>query len=162
MLKLDYLKAVLHYDPDTGLFTYLVKRGQCIPGRIAGKKSKHGYWRVSVDRVLYSAHRLAWFYVNEEWPTGDIDHVNRDKLDNRIRNLRLATPSQNGANTAVKSRNTSGFKGVTWHKSCKKWQAAIKVAGKNIHLGLWDDPKEAHAAYVAAANEHFGEYARPA
>jgi len=162
MLTLEHLKSVLAYVPETGDFIYLKRRGACMPGRIAGKKSTAGYWRVSIDRKHYAAHRLAWFFVNGEWPAGHLDHINLDKLDNRIENLRIATPSQNNANTAISSRNSSGFKGVTWNASCQKWQASLKISGKNLHLGTFDDPLRAHAAYCAAAKKAYGRFARAA
>lgn len=162
MLTLEQLKSILRYDPTTGEFTYLVKRGQCAPGDLSGRIGSGGYWRISVDRKLYQAHRLAWFYVHGEWPARTVDHINLNKLDNRISNLRLATPTENNANTAKGSRNSSGFKGVTWHKGCGKWQAAIKVGGKNHHLGLFETPELAHAAYCGASKVAFGKFARAA
>lgn len=159
MLTLQRLKSILMYNPDTGVFTYRVRRGACMPGSAAGKISSFGYWRISVDRKLYQAHRLAWFYVTGEWPSGPLDHINLDKLDNRLSNLRIATPTENNANT--RCRNALGLKGVTLH-GCGKWQAAIKVDGKNHHLGLFSTPELAHAAYCGAAKVAFGKFARAA
>lgn len=90
-----------------------------------------------------------------------IDHVNGDAADNRIENLRAANRSQNNANSALRNRNASGFKGVSLHKKTGKWQASIKVDGKGRHLGLFSDPVKAHAAYCSAASEIFGSFARP-
>jgi hypothetical protein len=88
-----------------------------------------------------------------------IDHINRDTYDNRLCNLRLATPSQNKQN----SIGTSGrMKGVTFHKGVNKWQAQIKANGKHIYLGLFPSEEQAHQAYLAASSEHHGEFARSA
>lgn len=91
-----------------------------------------------------------------------MDHINLDKRDNRIANLRLATPAQNNFNHPAKSGCSSRLKGVCWNKDSKKWQAGIKVAGKSYYLGLYDTEESAHAAYIAKAQELFGEFARAA
>jgi hypothetical protein len=88
-----------------------------------------------------------------------VDHKDGDGLNNTRSNLRLATAAQNVANSRMPKTNTSGFKGVAWHKRAGKWAARIQVQGKNIHLGLFIDPEEAHRAYITAANQYFGEFA---
>jgi hypothetical protein len=92
----------------------------------------------------------------------DIDHINGDGLDNRWSNLRLATRAENIRNSRTKATNTSGFKGVSWHKRDRKWQAHIKINGRSKNLGLFEAPEDAHAAYVAAAQKYHGEFARAA
>lgn len=89
-----------------------------------------------------------------------VDHRNGNGLDNRRRNLRLCTSSQNQANARVRSDNSSGYRGVTWHRKSAKWNAYISVSGKRKHLGLFVDPWDAAEAYNAAALEVFGEFAR--
>lgn len=89
-----------------------------------------------------------------------VDHIDGDRLNNRRSNLRVATQSQNQFNRSKPRNNTSGFKGVSWKKSHKSWQAIIKVHGKHIHLGYFDIPEEAHAAYMKAACKYAGQYAR--
>lgn len=89
-----------------------------------------------------------------------VDHVNGNTLDNRRINLRLATYSGNRTNGKRQSNNTSGYKGVTWHKQSHKWQAGVKAKGHSYYLGLFDDPREAHEAYKLKAVELFGEFAR--
>ena len=91
-----------------------------------------------------------------------VDHVNSNGLDNRRSNLRLATASQNQHNQRRRCDNTSGFKGVYWHKERAKWRARIKLIGHHKHLGYFDTPEAAHAAYVEAANRFHGEFARGA
>lgn len=89
-----------------------------------------------------------------------VDHINGDGLDNRRCNLRPATAATNARNVGLRSHNTSGYKGVTWHKAGRKWMAQLRVDGRQVYLGLFTDPAEAASAYDAAALEHFGEFAR--
>lgn len=151
----------LAYSPKTGLFTRLTCRGNQKPGSIAGAFVTGGV-RIRVCGQPFLAHRLAWLCVHGEWPEGDLDHINGNSRDNRIANLRPCDDSQNQANRKLSSLNTSGFKGVCWNAKSGKWQAGIKVRGKSYHLGLFTDPAEAHAAYLKAAHEFFGEFARAA
>ena len=175
MLTQEYLKLVINYDPETGIFLRLARPlshykslNSCnltnsrIAGTIAGWISKKGYRRIRIDGITYGAHQLAWLYVYGEWPESDVDHVNNDgpKHDNRICNLRLATRSQNAANTGKKSTNKSGYKGVSWHKATCKWRAQIMINGKKTHLGLFDSAEDAHKAYVEKIKEIHGEFAR--
>ncbi len=160
MINVARLRELMTYDPETGEFMFVKRRGYRKAGEKAGSITAFGYWRIRIDGKEYPAHRLAWLYVHGVWPENDLDHINLDKLDNRMTNLRIATPAQNNANQPLTIRNSSGFKGATWHKRCQKWQAAIKVSGKNIHLGLFESAEAAHDAYIKAAKEHYGEFAR--
>jgi len=141
------LRELLHYDPETGLFTSL-RSGRQV-GFIVPPK---GYLRVSVDGRQWLAHRLAWLYLHSEWPANQIDHINGVKTDNRAKNLRCVTPAQNMQNIMVaKSYNkTSGLLGVTRCNSGKKWIAQISVNNVTQRIGVYDDPQEAHQAYIAA------------
>lgn len=104
-----------------------------------------------VDYRYYYAHRLAWFYHYGEWPEGEIDHLNRNKTDNRIANLRDATHSVNVQNQLnAPSHNTSGLMGAMWNSQKQKWQAAIVTRGRRKHLGFYSQPIDAHKAYMAA------------
>jgi len=93
------------------------------------------------------------------FPKEVVDHVNRNGLDNRKNNLRASTFAQNTRNERKRENNRSGFRGVNWHKSSGKWMARICVDYKRIHLGSFDDPREAAKAYDKAAKKHFGEFA---
>jgi hypothetical protein len=156
VMELAAIRQTFRYDERNGAI-YRVATGA-----VATKMNTKGYLRVKLARREYLAHRVAWFLFYGEWPTKFIDHKNRDTADNNIGNLREADRTQNQANSRLLAANTSGKKGVTWHKHCQKWQAAIKSGGKNYHLGLFHDVESAHAAYMAAAEDKFGEFARSA
>jgi hypothetical protein len=154
------LREVLTYDPATGLFTRKFGKGRGVPTR--GTLHHSGYRFLCVDGVTHLAHRAAWLYVTGVLPEGDLDHRDLDKSNNRFANLRPCDDSNNQANTARKSDNTSGYKGVCWNDNSSKWQAGIKKDGKSRHLGLFDCPVAAHLAYVVASDRQYGEYARAA
>jgi len=158
----ERLRALLAYDPETGHFTWRVPLSRRIrPGDRAGY-ANDGYLLVRIDRRNYRGHRLAWLYTFGEWPNGDLDHINCDRADNRISNLREATRSQNQANMRRPRHNTSGFKGASFHQRKGKWQAIIQKDGKTLYLGLFPTAADAHAAYCAAAQELHGEFWRAA
>jgi hypothetical protein len=157
-LTAERLREVLSCNPETGLFTCKVSRGNIRAGSIAGIKRHDGYIRIYIDGRWYMAHRLIWLHAYGTWPEHEIDHVDGDKTNNRLCNLRLATTSQNNANRPVHKNNKCGFKGVALYRG--KWRSQIQVDGKNHHLGYFDTAEEAHAAYVAAAEKHFGRFAR--
>ncbi|MCI0562050.1 MAG: HNH endonuclease [Nitrososphaera sp.] len=163
-LTADRLKEVLCYDPETGLFIRRVTlSNRAIQGHVAGYTDKRfGYVRICIDYRMYPAHALAYLYVLGEWPEEDIDHINMDRADNRWRNLRKASRSQNMANIRAHRDNTSGVKGVTWDRARGKWVAQIYIKGKKIHLGGFTNIEDAKEAYAAAADRYFGEYARAA
>jgi HNH endonuclease len=159
LLTAERLRRLLGYDPETGVFTRLVRTSNRIRvGNVAGFLSVWGYREIRVDGHSYKAHRLVWLYQTGLWPEGDLDHKNMDKADNRFCNLREATVSQNQANRRVLSNNESGFKGIDWHGG--KWRARITVNGKLVSLGHFDTPHIAYATFCLAARKHFGDYAR--
>lgn len=161
MLTLERLKEVLTYHPYTGLFTRNREFGGWAGGEVAGCVKPDGYRWIAIDKIQYTASRLAWFYCHGVWPRHHMDHKNNDRADNRIENLRECNPSQNLANQRLSSRNKSGFKGVSWDKNSENWYASIKVMGKGKNLGHYDDPEDAHAAYCKAAKKYFGKFAKP-
>lgn len=157
MITQSELKSLLDYDPETGVFTWLRNmRGPVRAGDKAGRPKPNGYLSIKVQQVDYYAHRLAFLYVTGEWPVAEVDHVNRDRADNRWANLRPATVSQNRANTSRQSRNVAGLKGVSLHKKTGLWRARIR----SKTIGYYKTPDEAHAIYAAAAKDQFGEFAR--
>jgi hypothetical protein len=145
------LRELLHYDAVTGVFTNRQSRmGGVVEGSIAGTKRSDGYIKITIDRKQYYAHKLAWFYVYDVFPDL-VDHVDRNRSNNRIENLRLATASQNQQNQLLRSNNTSGFKGVSYYKRTGKWKTEIQVNGVRKCLGYFDTPEKAFEAYTSLA-----------
>lgn len=159
-LTIERLKEVLSFDQETGIFRWKVRMRQRACSEIAGSVNPDGYRQICIDQKIHKAHRLAWFYVNGNEPDGMLDHINGDRLDNRISNLRLASASQNTANSRKRRNNSCGYKGVYLHKLSGLYMARITVNYKSILVGYYRKPEDAHAAYVSAAQDHFGAYAR--
>lgn len=153
------LKALVHYDPETGIFTALVSRnGGIKKGQRLGWTQGKNYRYMSIDGVSYRCNRLAFLYMTGEWPTKLIDHEDRDPLNDRWRNFREANNAENSRNTKLSKRNTSGHKGVMWYKRKKLWTASIRVNRKLLHLGYFHDIQNALAARRAAELKHFGAF----
>jgi hypothetical protein len=161
--ELRIVRALLAYDPDTGIFIWKVARsGSARPGTRAGFIHRTGYRIIDVLSQQCLAHRLAWLLVHGEPPASHVDHVNRDRDDNRIANLRLATNSQNRANSGLSRNNTTGFKGVSVQPRCPQhpYIAAIRHQGRDHFLGHFATAREAGDAYAEAQLSLFGEFAR--
>lgn len=161
MIEHARLLELLDYSPDTGVFTRKIGSRNRRAGSVAGSNS-HGYREIKLDRKKYLAHRLAWFYVHGSWPKCLIDHIDMDRSNNRISNLREATHSTNKANRPRPANNKSGIKGVSFYKPTQKWQASICRQYKQTHLGFFESKESAAEAYRAAAGRLFGEFARVA
>lgn len=160
MLTQKRLKELFHYNSYTGVFTRIKSTSsRAIKGDIAGTTNSHGYLRFCVDGVVYLSHRLAWLYVYGEFPEGIMDHINGDRNDNRIANLRIVSLRQNALNRKIQSTNTSGIKGVSWCKEMKKWRAVIMHEGKHIHVGYFVEKTEAAEAIDKVRNEIHGVFA---
>ena len=144
----DELKQLFDYNPDTGVLTWKLRRrgrnGR--PGTVAGSLHSSGYIYVKAFEKSYKAHRLIWCYVYGDWPTMQIDHINRVKTDNRLSNLRLATPSENSRNRGVTLNLNPG---ITWDASRSKWRVQIRVGGRNKSIGRFDSLEAAKAALAA-------------
>ena len=154
LITQDRLKSLLTYDPDTGEFRWKIATARRTKiGCLAGAISNKGYMRIQVDRRIYSAHRLAWLYTYGVWPTGVIDHINQNKDDNRLCNLRDVSLSVNARNCKLQKNNSSGYKGVSYWAHRRKWAAQIRTEGKNKLLGMFDTPAEAANAYVCFARK---------
>lgn len=160
MLTQERLKEVLHYNEQTGDFTWLEARGNRSVGSKAWTKTKKGYLQLRIDEKYHLAHRLAWMYVHGDFPESALDHMNLDRCDNRIANLRLATASQNQYNTGIRSDSTTGVKGVSFHKASRRYRAAITSRGETTILGYFATIAEAAKAYAAAADRIHGDFAR--
>lgn len=160
-LTLEELRAVLDYDPDTGIFKWREASNirKDIRGKLAGTIQYDGYRCIRVKPYRYYAQVLAWFYTWGKWPDHQVDHRDTNRDNNAIDNLRLASPIENGNNSRRSRRNTTGFKGVCRYKD--KWMAQCRVKGRKRYLGVFDTAEEAHAAYKVAALDGHGEFARP-
>ncbi|CAK7037051.1 HNH endonuclease signature motif containing protein [Providencia sp. PROV223] len=146
-MSVSRLKEVLSYNDKTGVFTWVTPLSPNVSvGDIAGTVSSHGYIKISIDNVSYMAHRLAWLYMHERWPKGQIDHINRSKGDNRIHNLRDVTQSQNSKNKGLNKNNTSGCSGVYYKKDKRTWIASIRDNGKLKYLGSFKNKEMAITA----------------
>jgi hypothetical protein len=147
MLTHEYLKSVLHYNPETGDFTWLVRHGsQALKGRVAGSvdtSTGKAYLIVRINRRGYKAHRLACFYVYGEWPEDEVDHEDGNGLHNWWGNLELATHSQNMRNRRLNKNNKSGVCGVFFYTQRGRWCASIRGNGRQIKLGRREDKFEA-------------------
>lgn len=145
MLDLEEAKQRLSYNPESGLFVWLSAYKKCRVGKVAGSLESNGYVRIEIKGVKYGAHRLAYLFMTGEWPPSgyDIDHINRCGSDNRWCNIRLATPSQNGANRDIFRNNKSGVKGVYFNRQKQKWHAAIKHDSQRHHLGFYESKDDA-------------------
>jgi hypothetical protein len=159
-LTAEKLREILEYDQETGVFTWAVKRGNYhVQGKRAGTVNSRGYRVIEIDGKAYREQRLAWLYVTGEWPEHEIDHRDLDKTNNRFSNLRQATRRQNTCNKSVQKNSKTGVRGVN-RRDNGKFRAYVCVLGKRINVGQYDTIEEAQAAYVAAAREHHGEFAR--
>jgi hypothetical protein len=162
-LTAERLRELLHYDPDTGVFTRRVRTAHLAQvGAVAGSFDKHGYVCINLIGLSFKAHRLAWLYVYGTWPVEHLDHINGKTADNRISNLRDVCVSQNLMNSALSRANKTGFKGVWFDAKRNNWQAYITVYKNRIRLGRFNSADEAAAARVEAEARHFGEFSRKA
>lgn len=167
------LRSMLHYDPETGVFTWLPRRDRMgrrntrFAGKVAGNtyrppKAKSEYVSICVLNWPFAAHRLAFLYMTGEWPLGQADHEDLNGLNNRWSNLRDATKAQNMSNTSAPKTNRTGFKGVCFDNGKSRFLAQIRHNGKSIFIGRYRTAEEAHAAYCQKATELRGEFARTA
>lgn len=151
------------------LFTYDAQSGNLIwqkdvpprakAGAVAGFNSTDGYRRIGYKGTVYLGHRLVWLYHTGNWPEKFLDHIDGDRTNNRIENLRNASRTENNRNVSLQKNNKSGYKGVSLMRRDNVWVAQITVDRKNYFLGRFATPEEAYAAYCAAARKHYGEFA---
>jgi hypothetical protein len=151
IMNQERLQQLLHYCPETGVFIWRARKRGVTVGRVAGNLDRYGYWYITLGHKRYVAHRLAWLYFYGAWPSECIDHINRVRTDNRIRNLRQATHAQNRQNLTLDFRNKSGFRGVSFDAVNNKWRASISVNGKAKNLGRYTTKEAAASAYADAA-----------
>jgi HNH endonuclease len=152
-------RDLLRYEPGTGSLRWKRHSRNYKPGEEVGGSISNGYRQVQILGKSYRFHRVAWVLMTGEWPGQQVDHVNRDRLDNRWCNLRLATPQQNAANS-LKPSQQGMPKGVRPQANGRTFQAKIMRNGRYMCLGTYPTPEIAHEAYVAAAERLHGEFAR--
>jgi hypothetical protein len=140
--------ATLRYDHETGLLYWRVRQGRARAGDMAGNIGSNGHRRVGLLGRYFQAHRIVWLLVHGAWPPFIVDHEDRDGLNNRIGNLRPATKSLNAQNSVSRSDSRTGLRGVGWSNVRKKYRARICVDQKRLTIGYFDDPTEAHRAYL--------------
>ncbi len=152
------LARTLEYDRGTGVFTWKhvdggnAARNSKYAGKSAGSTNRNGYVAIGVDGDIYLAHQLAWFYVYGVWPSGEIDHKNGKRSDNRLANLRDISKADNLQNQrSAHKQNKSGLLGVYQFEG--RWRSCIKRQGRTRHLGVFDSAQAAHEAYVLAKRE---------
>lgn len=156
-LTAEQLRELLNYDPETGIFTWRQPgRGRTVGG-VVGCRDHRGYVQISIgprnNRARIYGHQAAWLYMHGYWPSEDVDHINHDKSDNRIANLRELNRSLNQQNQIrAHANNKTGYLGVSANKGGRKqrFMASIFADGRPVHLGSFDTAEEAYAAYVEA------------
>ena len=176
VIDANHLRLLFDYEPTTGIVRHKRREpDQFRPhqmgtdklssiwnekhsGKIAGSVNADGYRRILIYKRTYLAHRVVWAFFYGTWPTKHLDHINGNRDDNRIENLREASARENMHNRKLQADNTTGFKGVI--RDGYRFRARIKVNGKQTSLGSFKTAEEAHTAYCAAADKHYGEFAR--
>jgi len=169
----EYVRDVLIYTSDDGLFRWRNRPIEHFTsprvwamwntkyaGALAGSLESRGYLQITLGRRLRMAHRLVWAYVHDRWPVGELDHINGDRADNRIANLREAPSGENSWNHAVRRDSSTGVTGVSYHKDTGKFAAYIGEGGGLRHLGLFLTVEDAVRARKQAEAETFGAWAR--
>jgi len=165
---LKYISSLVDYDPITGAMLWKerdcsvkdsVRWNSRYAGKEAGTLDDKGYRRILIKSFdgrprRIRVHQVAWFILSGSAQSGEIDHINQDKLDNRAANLRDVSKSINQRNGTRKANNTSGVTGVTWHKQRGKWCAQASINGKHHHLGLFDDIEEAKSTVEGFRAKH--------
>lgn len=153
-LQQSELKKLLHYCPETGVFTWKLSQGTVKKGSAASSVNARGYPRIGVNGKMYTQHRLAFLYMEGEFPPDGVDHINGIKEDNRWSNLRKASQRENGKNTKLGHNNTSGVSGVSYERKSNSWRARISVDGVRLSLGNYKHFFDAVAARKSAENKY--------
>lgn len=155
MITRERLKQLLHYNKDTGVFTRLVSNRTDRINKEPGALNTKGYVQIRLDGRLYVAHRLAWLYMNGAFPVDQLDHIDGDKTNNALVNLREVTNKQNQENVPLQLNNTSGFRGVSYDKRYKKFRAYVCHNRRNKTIGFFETAIEASIAASHARDQLF-------
>lgn len=158
---METVKNYVNYNPDTGKLTWVKSPSRRAKvGQEISSVDAYGYLVATFRKKRWKAHRLAWYLYYGEEPEGDIDHINGDRADNRLCNLRVATRADNLRNMKVSGLGSSKFKGVSWSKCVGKWTAQITLGNKKKHLGCFESEVDAARTYDEAAKELYGKFAK--
>lgn len=151
-LTQERVKELFDYDSESGILYRKFKSGNRKP---CGHKPKssHGYGAVKMGEKMYLTHRVIWLWQYGSMPNGEIDHIDQNKMNNRIENLRVVSASENMHNRGLRRDNSSGYPGVYWSKRHKKYKAQIRINNKKIYLGYYNTAEEAFEAYKRAKME---------
>lgn len=163
MIDIPTLEECLSYDPNTGEFHYRLIwwNSHLKPGDRAGSfKKRKGYRQIIFKGRWYQEHRLAWFFVHGRWPVDQLDHVNGDRADNRIANLREATNAQNARNRTTPRNSSTGIKGVHYNKKLEKWVVHAGSGRGKRYVGLYPSLLAAEIARGQASAIFHGKFAR--
>lgn len=164
LLSVAQLREIFICDPEQGTLVWRERPGvvgnRRVAGKPAGALNTAGYRVVTVRPQWMYVHRVVWAMAHGEWPTHRIDHVNGDRSDNRLANLREASHAENLSNRGAQVNSQSGIKGVYRETFTGRWRASIQHEGKTYNLGRYDTPEAAQAAYRAAAERFHGAFAR--
>lgn len=152
----EELKSIFEYNPESGVVKWKDGVSNMVKGSVAGCINKSGYKIVTIKGKSFRLQRMIWIFMFGYIPSGYfIDHINGNKTDNRLQNLRLATNSQNQQNRPAPKNSSSGYRGVTYHKAVNKWMARICHKGQRKTIGFYDSPEDAYEAYKAEAKNLF-------
>ena len=155
----ETIKNFVYYDETSAsCLRWAVNRKKARKDEVAGTPRTDGYWRIGVNHTRYLVHRIVYFLHHNVWPQ-QVDHIDGNPSNNRIENLRAATCENNLHNMKMRNSNTSGVKGVNWHKASGKWIARIRVKGERIHVGLFDALSSAALAVQTVRNNLHKEFA---
>lgn len=160
MLTQEKLREILHYDPDSGAWTWIKPASYNVEvGQAAGTVSFYGYRIITINRKKYRSARLAHLYMTGSWPVFEADHENRCKLDDRWDNIRDLSRSENALNRDTQSNNESGTRGVHWDFDRSKWFVQVKKDNVTHFIGRYDDFDEAVSARDEAVKKIHGDFA---
>lgn len=152
------IRAKFNYDPIGGVLSRAAKCGKWKAGQRVGSTDSKGHRQVRFEGTLYLEHRLIWLHVFGRWPDGEIDHINRNRSDNRLSNLRECVHAENMKNQSIRSTNKTGVSGVSFYKPYGKYAAHIRFAGRQQFLGYFAKFEDAVFARRSAENKYYGEF----
>ena len=157
-LSFERANELLCYDRETGEFSWKIARKGASKGRQAGTINGLGYRQIMMDGITYLAHRIAWLIATGRHPVDQIDHINGEKSDNRIANLREASCSENLRNIKISAVNTSGMKGVSLEKSRGRFQGQVRLNGVRHRTARFHTAEEANTATIILREHLHGSF----